>query len=385
MNFGDILATFGGSKMSRYKTDEKISELKITKTSYKVLYKINNKKKEKTIGPKNMPINVARKEVQKILGLVAQGIDPFEEKKKIQKAEEFTVNKMWDKYIKSLQHKNQETTTKQNIYIKNIQPFFGNTTASKVAKEELVDWFQDLTQRSPSVANKSLVFLKAAYYYAIDVLEILEKNPTKKIGKNYEPARSRYYTDEEKRAIFIELARRYEEDPKLIYSVSKIGLMFFTGARGDEISKARWKHLVQDDRGNRIELPVTDHKTGLKTNKRRIIWLNDQAMKIIYKLNDLTNKSADSKIVKINSARKVWNKTREVCGCPDLQMHDLRHSYASTAINSKKMSTKEVGTLLGHTSLASMDRYMHIYDQTSTTNARLIGNAIDDDSTRLLN
>ena len=372
-------------KMPRFVNDTKIPELKIRETCYAVSYRINNEKKERKIGSLSMPINVARKEVQKILGLVAQGIDPFEEKKKKQKADEYTVDKMWDNYIKSLQHKNQETKTKENIYIKNIQPVFGNTTASKVKKSDLVQWFQELTKRSPTVANKCLVFLKAAYYYSIDVLELLEKNPTKKINKNYEPARSRYYTDEEKKAIFIELARRYEEDPSLIYSVSKIGLQFFTGARGDEISKAKWKHLVQDERGNRIELPVLDHKTGLKTNKRRIIWLNDQAMKIIYKLNSLTNKSEDSTIVKVKSARKIWNKTREVCGCPDLQMHDLRHSYASKAINSGKMSTKEVGTLLGHTSLASMDRYMHIYDQTSTTNASLVGNAIDDGSVKLIN
>lgn len=372
-------------KMPRFVNDTKIPELKIRETCYAVSYRINNEKKERKIGSLSMPINVARKEVQKILGLVAQGIDPFEEKKKKQKADEYTVDKMWENYIKSLQHKNQETQTKENIYIKNIQPVFGKTTASKVKKSDLVQWFQELTKRSPTVANKCLVFLKAAYYYSIDVLELLEKNPTKKINKNYEPARSRYYTDEEKKAIFIELARRYEEDPSLIYSVSKIGLQFFTGARGDEISKAKWKHLVQDERGNRIELPVLDHKTGLKTNKRRIIWLNDQAMKIIYKLNDLTNKSEDSTIVKVKSARKIWNKTREVCGCPDLQMHDLRHSYASKAINSGKMSTKEVGTLLGHTSLASMDRYMHIYDQTSTTNASLVGNAIDDGSVKLIN
>ena len=371
--------------MPRFINDTKIPELKIRKTCYAVSFRFNNKKEEHKIGSLSMPINVARKEVQKILGLVAQGINPFEEKKKKQKADEYTVDKMWGKYIKNLKHKNQEIKTKENIYKKNIQPFFGNTTASKVKKSDLVEWFQQITERSPSVANKSLVFLKAAYYYSVDVLELLDKNPTKKIDKNHEPERQRYYTDEEKKAIFIELARRYEEDPSLIYSVSKIGLQFFTGARGDEISKAKWKHLVQDERGNRIVLPVKDHKTGMKTNKNRVIWLSDQAMKIIYKLNDLTNKSQDSTIVNRKSCRKVWNAVREACGCPDLQMHDLRHSYASAGINSGKLSTKEVGNLLGHQSLPSMDRYMHIYDETSTKNARLIGDAIDDGSFKLIN
>jgi len=371
--------------MSRYRRDTKINGLLITDKSYRVIYSLNGKRRELTIGSKDIPINVARNKAQQILGEVAQGIDPLQSNKQEKQNTLYTVDAMWNKYIESLAHKNQETLTKENLYNKNIKPYFGKTTASEVNKSDLVQWFQKITKRSPSVANKSLVFLRAAYYYSIDVLELLDKNPTKKIVKNYEPKRDRYYTEEEKKAIFTELARRVKENPKLINSVSMIGLEFFTGARGKEIANAKWKNLVQDQRGNRIELDVLNHKTGLKTNKKRIIWLNDQAMKIIYKLNDITNTSAESKIVGVQSARKIWDKTREVCGCPDLQMHDLRHSFASRAINSKKMSTKEVGALLGHKSLASMDRYMHIFDQTSTLNASLVGNAIDDGSTRLLN
>ena len=88
--------------MPRFVNDTKIPELKIRETCYAVSYRINNEKKERKIGSLSMPINVARKEVQKILGLVAQGIDPFEEKKKKQKADEYTVDKMWENYIKSL-------------------------------------------------------------------------------------------------------------------------------------------------------------------------------------------------------------------------------------------------------------------------------------------
>ncbi len=111
-------------KMPRFINDTKIPELKIRKTCYAVSFRFNNKKEEHKIGSLSMPINVARKEVQKILGLVAQGINPFEEKKKKQEADEYIVDKMWGKYIKSLKHKNQDTDQAKKIYKKKYRTYF---------------------------------------------------------------------------------------------------------------------------------------------------------------------------------------------------------------------------------------------------------------------
>ena len=63
--------------MARYISDTKVPELKITKKSYTVLYKINGIKREKKIGSKSISINIARKKAKQILGQVAMGKDPF--------------------------------------------------------------------------------------------------------------------------------------------------------------------------------------------------------------------------------------------------------------------------------------------------------------------
>ncbi len=78
---------------AKYTTDKQINSLKIYPTGYYIHCRIDGKRREKKIAPRNVLINIARKEAQKILGLIAQGIDPFEEKKKKQKADEYTVVK----------------------------------------------------------------------------------------------------------------------------------------------------------------------------------------------------------------------------------------------------------------------------------------------------
>ena len=67
--------------MARYKRDTKVNNLLITEKSYRVIYRINGRKRELTIGSKDIPINVIRNKAQQILGEVARGIDPLSNKK----------------------------------------------------------------------------------------------------------------------------------------------------------------------------------------------------------------------------------------------------------------------------------------------------------------
>ena len=75
---------------AKYTTDKQINSLKIYPTGYYIHYKINGKRREKKISSKDVLINVARNEVRKALGLIAQGIDPFEVKIKGE-----TLNDAW--------------------------------------------------------------------------------------------------------------------------------------------------------------------------------------------------------------------------------------------------------------------------------------------------
>lgn len=56
---------------------------------------------------------------------------------------------------------------------------------------------------------------------------------------------------------------------------------------------------------------------------------------------------------------KVWSQTRGEAKLDDVQLHDLRHNFASAAVSSGQ-SLYVVGKLLGHTQASTTQRYAHL-------------------------
>ena len=105
----------------------------------------------------------------------------------------------------------------------------------------------------------------------------------------------------------------------------------------------------------RLVLP--DSKTEPK-----IIWLNSQALELLAGFQ----RGQDDALVFVNSRGKHpvniepwWYNLRRRCAMPDLRVHDLRHSFASTAImDSVPLAT--IGKLLGHVLPETTAKYAHL-------------------------
>jgi site-specific recombinase XerD len=59
--------------------------------------------------------------------------------------------------------------------------------------------------------------------------------------------------------------------------------------------------------------------------------------------------------------QKIWNQIRQRAGLADVRLHDLRHSYASTAVAAGD-SLYLVGKVLGHRQASTTQRYAHLSD-----------------------
>lgn len=57
-----------------------------------------------------------------------------------------------------------------------------------------------------------------------------------------------------------------------------------------------------------------------------------------------------------------WRDVAAVAGCPDVRLHDLRHTWASVLLG-RGVSLPVIGGLLGHSSPAMTARYAHLQDQ----------------------
>jgi integrase len=140
-----------------------------------------------------------------------------------------------------------------------------------------------------------------------------------------------------------------------------IRLIMLTGARRNEIVELQWSE-VDLDRSRLVLPPVRTKMGGL--NRSRIIALSDPARLIIEKRTPgrgawvFMSERVDKPLVGVNRA---WEKVRAIIGLPDVRLHDLRHSFATFAVEGGA-SLYVVGKSLGHRKSASTERYAHIGD-----------------------
>ena len=276
-------------------------------------------------------------------------------------------------YVADLQRRKRKTIKSiEAFYCNNIHNDLGHKKITSIKYKDVERLFDKMTDDgTPAKANRLLKTLSAIYNLAIVKAKkgefgkkIAITNICFGIEKNREIKRKRYYNEQELSRIFAVLRAREANRYNNASSIAAIKLLIYTGARKGEILNANWSDLHGDT------LVLKEHKTDDRDDSR-VIRLNDQAMAVI---NGLERKG--TKIINTRYIDRFWQSVAKEAGCPDIHIHDLRHSFATFAFRSKKMSIEEVGNLLGHKSTQSTMRYTHITDDTASQNAKVAGNEI---------
>ena len=136
--------------------------------------------------------------------------------------------------------------------------------------------------------------------------------------------------------------------------IAALRLLILTGARLSEVLTLKWDWIDFDN--SCIRLP--DPKTGAKT-----IYLSPQARQVLTSLpryednpHVICGLKRGSCLVNL---QKPWRSIRKRAGLDNVRIHDLRHSFASTAVASG-MSLPMIGKLLGHSQPQTTARYAHL-------------------------
>ena len=69
---------------------------------------------------------------------------------------------------------------------------------------------------------------------------------------------------------------------------------------------------------------------------------------------------------------KSWTNVREAAGLGGMRIHDLRHSFASFAMDNGE-NIVAIGRALGHADMRTTQRYLHLRDQEITDLAERMG------------
>lgn len=154
------------------------------------------------------------------------------------------------------------------------------------------------------------------------------------------------------------------------YAIAAIELLLLTGARKTEILRLRWDGISKTKKTITIE----DHKTSGTIGAKELP-LTPAVLSVIERLEKLPTRrlagdwviqghNLDAPMVNIN---KPWSRLQEAvkrvskgaCNIDDVNIHVLRHSFASVGV-SQGVGLFIVGKLLGHTNASTTERYAHL-------------------------
>ena len=195
-------------------------------------------------------------------------------------------------------------------------------------------------------------------------------NPCRHVKKYKEKPRERYLTTEESQRLGRVLNEaKGTEDP---FMLAAIWLLILTGARFSEIRTLKWDYVDFDH--SLLRLP--DSKSGAKP-----IYLGAHAVTLLKNIPRIGNNPfvilgrMQGQPASHGFIHETWDKIRLKANITDVRIHDLRHSFASTAV-SNGMSLHMLGKLLGHRKAETTMRYAHLAADPMKNASDLVGNEI---------
>lgn len=232
-----------------------------------------------------------------------------------------------------------------------INPEIGTMKLVSVERTDIAKIHHQL-RHIPYQANRVLGVLSIMFNLAETwSLRPQFTNPCRGVKKYKEKKRERFLNREELRRLGDAL--RIEEDfaPQ---AVACIRLLLLTGCRLGEIQTLKWSYL--DLETCLAFLP--DSKTGRKT-----LYLGSVAVKLLKSVPRKRDNpyviTGDIEGQHLTDMQKPWRRIRKLADLPDVRIHDLRHTFASSGV-ALGQGLPIIGRLLGHTQPQTTARYAHL-------------------------
>ncbi len=341
--------------------------------TYAVKTRVKGRQRWITIGRHGSPWtpDMARKEALRILGLSSKGEDLAEQRQA--ERDEPTLAVVVDRFlaIHGPKLKPQTRIDYARVLRNDVLPRLGARKISDISRADCSRMHSGLAE-TPRKANLVLAILAKVMSWAAEhgFLDEDATNPTKGIKKFRETARERYLSAEEYQRlgdVLDDLERSAQESP---FVLTAIRLLLLTGARLSEILTLKWSFVDLP----RAALHLPDSKTGQRT-----IRLNTRAVELLSNLPRVTGNPhvivGRREGARLVNLQKPWRHIRRLAGLDDVHIHDLRHSFASVAVNSGA-SLPMIGKMLGHTQPRTTARYAHLADDPLRQMNEHIGDAI---------
>ena len=309
----------------------------------------------------------ARTEAMKHLSVVRLGGDPAAERDR-RKASP-TMKEFGKRFLEEHVASHCKPTT-QAEYKRSVElfinPKIGSHRIIDVTRGDIVELHQSM-KATPYQANRTLgvlsIIFTVAHTWGVRTDGV---NPCWKVKRYKEEKRERYLTAEE----LARLGRVLRESDAEREAVNCIQLLLLTGCRLSEIQKLKWAYVDLD--AGVLRLP--DSKSGAK-----LVSIGQAAADVFKAIPRIERNpyviTGQVKGQHLTDMQRPWRRLRKRAGLPDVRIHDLRHSFASDALQLGEDLTM-IGRLLGHTQVQTTARYAHLKTGPVRAAADKVANAI---------
>ncbi len=256
-------------------------------------------------------------------------------------------------YLPHVKLRKRSWRVDERIARQHLSSSFGARKLADIQRHEVEDWLHGLSEKglAPATCNRILAVFKTICSLAV-LRGLLPAGQSPCAGVSpfkIHTQRERYLTQDEAQRLMRALEK--SDRPEAF----AIRLLLLTGARKNEILKARWENVRPDLR--LLIVPLS------KSGRPRHIPLSDEAIAVI---RAIPRQPGNPWLFPGHALGKplsdlylFWNKLRRELGLADVRIHDLRHTFASFLVNAGH-SLYEAQKMLGHGDPRTTMRYAHL-------------------------
>lgn len=344
-----------------------------------VQYRAGRRSRRMGLGPSAiLTCEQARTRAIAIIAAARGGDDPADRRDAARKA--ITVRELAERFDRehiSLRLKQSTAKGYRRMLERVVIPALGSHRVTEVTRADIAKVHHDL-RHIPYDANRCLEIISKMFNLAeMWGLRPDGTNPRKHIKKYPEEKRERFLSPSELKRIGEVFRDMEAETVELPSAIAAARLLVLTGCRLGEIMTLKWEYV--DIAAKALRLP--DSKTGAK-----VVHIGQPAIDVLQKIERVDNNPwvivGALPGSRLSDLQPFWQRVRARAGLKDVRIHDLRHTFASTAVASGQ-GLPMIGKLLGHTQVQTTARYAHLAadpikdaaDQVSSTIAASLNRA----------
>ena len=353
------------------------------KRSYLVQYRADGRSRRAKIGLHGrLTAEEARSEAMVLLGQVAKGKDPAEER--ATRRASMTVRELCDRYMRATAKglilgkkgtpKKSSTLLRDRSRIdRHILPLLGNRKVADLSKADVTRFMRDvvvgktaLVERTEKLRGKAIVeggagtatrtmgLLGGILSFAVSE-GVLSANPVHGVKRPADQRKTLRLDPKEYRRLGTSLERMTAGGGNEA-AITAVRLLALTGCRKGEIERLRWNEI--DEQGRALRLVDTKEGPSVRPVGKAVI----EVLSAVSRQKGCEYVCPGRQDNRpYGGLPRAWRGLVSDTGLPGVTLHTLRHSFASVAAD-LGYAEATIGALLGHASGTVTGRYTHVLD-----------------------